>query len=236
MKTRSIACLGMLITGLAATPNLRAAGLINGSFESWDLLGWTFQADSGTRASDGLVRAAGAGRTISSWGADFGFDPGQGAVAGYRFLSLRTRANGDFTGTDTYDFSASQTFALKQGEAVSGWSFFFSNDSQPLDSAWVRILGADNNLAGTVWSANSGTPGETLVQGLPAWTQWQWTAPATGEYTLQLGMTTSGANNGASVSCFDGIAITSQAVPEPTSIVLGLLGGCAMLALRNRNR
>jgi hypothetical protein len=212
------------------------AGVINGSFESWDLLGWSFQADEGTRAASPVARPAGAGRTISTWGEDFGFNPGRTAATGHRFLALNTRAHASFLGNDTYDITASQTFTLNQGQILSGWSFFFSKDPEPLDSAWVRVLGMDRNLVGAVWSASSGEISPTLIQGAPAWTQWQWTAPATGEYTLQLGMTTSGANNGISYGCFDGVAITTQPVPEPTAIVFGLLGGCALLALRHRNR
>jgi hypothetical protein len=219
---------------LLGTPGILRAGIYNGSFESWDLVGWNVQVDQGVRNTAPLNRAAGVARTVSTWGEAQGFSTTQTPVSGGRFLALSTRANANFVGNDTYDIVVSQTFSLNQGEGLSGWSFFFSKDSEPLDSVWVRVVGAGQQSLGTIWTQTSGTPGQSLVPAVPAWHQWGWMAPSSGEYTLQLGMTTSGANNGASYGCFDGITITAQAVPEPTAMVLGIIGGCALLALRQR--
>jgi hypothetical protein len=222
----------MVLLGVAG---MARAGIYNGSFESWDLVGWNLQVDEGLRALAPLARSAGNARTVSTWGEAQGFSTAQTPVSGGRFLALSTRANANFLGNDTYDIVVSQTFALTQGEGLSGWSFFFSKDSEPLDSVWVRVLGGGQQSLGTIWTQTSGSPGQTLAPTIPAWQQWHWFAPSSGEYTLQLGMTTSGANNGASYGGFDGITITAQAVPEPTAMVLGILGGGAFLMLRQRN-
>jgi hypothetical protein len=56
-----------------------------------------------------------------------------------------------------------------------------------------------------------------------------------GTYMLQLGMSTSGANNDSSFALFDGVGVGDPLpVPEPTAMVLGLLGGLALLVARQR--
>lgn len=152
---------------------------------------------------------------------------------GHRFLRMNTRANANFLGNETYNSFVSQTLTLNQGEVLSGGALFYTRDSEPLDSAWVRILDENGGLIGTPWLETSGT----LSSLAPSdWTLWQWAAPTTGTYSLQLGMTTSGANNNASYGFFDGIAVNAVPVPEPTVMTLGIFGGLALLTLRNRAR
>lgn len=221
---------------LLSAPEVLRAGVYNGSFESWDFIGWNFHSDVGSRATEPLTQSAGTARTMSSWGEALEANSAQTAASGYRFLGLSTRANANFLGSDTYNIFVSQSFSLNQGEAVSGWASFFDGDSAALDSAWVRILDGNANLVATPWVEISGS---TQVSALAPsdWTLWQWTAPTAGNYTLQLGMTTSGANNSASHCFFDGITVSGpQVVPEPTTLALGLLGGFAILTLRNRGR
>lgn len=212
------------------------AALANGSFESRDLLGWDFQSDFGLRATEPTTRAAGVARTTSEWGTAAGVTPGKVAAVGMRFLSLNTRANAEFIGTGSYDFSVSQSFSLNAGDVVSGLASFYNGDSAPNDQAWVRILDQNGQALATLWSAASGAAMTTLslAPAVSDWTVWQWAAVAPGDYTLQLGMTTSGANNNASFAFFDGVAITAQPIPEPSVMVLGMLGGCALLFLRRR--
>lgn len=236
MKIRILVILGVGLT-LAATSEVSHAAVFNGSFESWDLLGWSFQSDAGTRATESFTRPAGIARTTSSWGETFGMTPEKSAAAGYRFLMMKTRAAADFLGSDTYNFSVSQNFSINAGEVLSGVASFYSGDTEPNDLAWVRILDQDGHALGTLWEAASGpSPAPSaLTPTAPDWTAWQWATSVSGNYTLQLGMTTSGANNGASYAFFDGIAISAQPIPEPSSMVLGLLGGFALLIMRHRN-
>lgn len=236
MRTRITLWLGVSFSLLATVGSLQA-GVVNGSFESWDFLGWTFHSDEGSRAEAPFIRPAGLARTAATWGGAFGLDPVVGPMEGNRFLQLNTRNHGAFLGNDSYGTFLSQTISLNLGDSVSGWSLFYNGDVQPLDSAWVRILDQAGNSIATPWMEISGaTVSALVVSSSPAWTQWQWQAPSSGNYTIQLGMTTSGANNSASVGLFDGIKVQANAVPEPATLALGLLGGLMLIALRNRTR
>lgn len=235
MKTRSVISVGVGLALLAVAGSARA-NLANGSFESWDLLGWTFQTDTGTSATAPLTRQAGLARTMNSWGDAFGVSPARTAADGHRFLALNTRANAGFLGNDTYNFSVSQSFTLNPGELLSGQAGFYNGDSQPNDTAWVRVLDSQGHLVASLWEATSGPSMSllTLPPASPDWTTWQWATSTAGTFTLQFGMTTSGANNDASYGFFDGISIQPQPIPEPSAMVLGLLGSVALIVLRNR--
>lgn len=240
MKTRIALWLGLGIT-LLTGGGVANAGVLNGSFESWNLLGWNFTSDSGDRATEPLTRPAGSARTVANWGVNQGLVPQITPAAGYRFLLLNTRANGNFLGNDNYDLFVSQTLTLNQGEYLTGWSFFFDGDSEPLDSAWVRVRDDQGDIVALPWLATSGAPAASAPElgSLSApygWFQWQWAVPTTGSYTVQLGMSTSGANNNASFGLFDGVNVQTVPIPEPTSMALAMVGGLVLVILRNRNR
>ena len=236
MRTRLIVSLGVGLA-LLATPDLLCAAVRNGSFESWTLRGWDFQTDTGTSATEPFTRNAGVARTLNTWGDAYGVSPEITAADGGRFLALNTRAKANFLGDNTYNFSVSQTFTLNQGEMLSGLASFYNGDSQSNDSAWVRVIDSEGQLVASLWEATSGHAINLLA--LPpatTWTPWQWETSTPGRFTLQLGMTTSGANNEASYGFFDGITITAQPipVPEPSAMGLGILGSFALIFLRRR--
>ncbi len=235
MKTRFIVSLGVGLALLAA-PGMLCAAVRNGSFESWTLRGWDFQTDTGTSPTEPFTRPAGLARTMNSWGDAYGVSPEITAADGGRFLALNTRANANFPGNDTYNFFVSQTLTLNPGEMLSGLAAFYNGDSQANDSAWVRVLDSEGHLVASLWEA---TPDPTmnlltLTTATPVWTPWQWGTSTPGSFTLQLGMTTSGANNEASYGFFDGITITAQPVPEPSAMTLGILGSFTLIFLRPR--
>ena len=236
MKIRFGVWLGVGLL-LATSPGSARASLVNGSFESWNLVGWDFHSDVGNRAEEPFTRPAGNARTASVWGETLGLLPPQTALHGYRFLLMHTQPNANFLGNDNYDLFVSQSFTLSPGEAVFGLATFLDRDPAQLDSAWVRILDQDLNLVATPWV---GLPTQMSLASAPTslnWTLWQWEALTGGQYTLQLGMSTSGANNHSSFALFDGVGIGDPSViPEPTSMVLGLLGGIVLLVMRNRTR
>ena len=60
-------------------------GLVNGSFESWRLRGWTVEIRHGTSANEPFDRTAGSIQMISSWGEPFGFTSPLLPQAGNRF-------------------------------------------------------------------------------------------------------------------------------------------------------
>lgn len=225
------AWLGLI--GMSATCH---AGLLNGSFESWDLVGWTVEIPQGISAQEPFSRPAGRARTMDSWGEDFGFSQARLPQAGYRFAALQTRPNANFVGNDTYNLSLSQNLQLNQGEVLSGWSFFYNGDVEPQDSAWVRILDQTGSELASPWLEGLGSGNQNKV-GATEWTQWHWEAPATGLYTVRLGMTTSGNNNGASYGFFDGVAVLPpNSIPEPSSLALAAVGAAFLAVMRRKHR
>lgn len=218
--------------GLTCTSN---AVVFNGSFESWNLIGWTVDMPHGISANAPFDRTAGGARTVTSWGEDHGLATPRMPQDGNRFAQLRTRANADFVGDDTYNLSLTQTVHMNQGDTLSGWSFFYNGDLQPQDSAWVRIADELGNDIATPWLEGSGSLTLSSVAPLSAtdWTRWEWTSPGSAVYTIRLGMTTRGNNNGGSYAFFDGMNLeAANSVPEPSAAVLGLLGAFCLTYLR----
>ncbi len=234
MKRSVIVCLtaAMMMSGGVYSS---LAGFYNGSFESWDVVGWSVNNDVGTRASDLSLRPAGLVRTMSSWGENFSFTSPLMPVSGQRFLALNTRAAGDFLGDGTYQTYVSQTIDFGSGDILSGWAAFFDGDATSSDSAWVRIFDSQGELVATPWQATSGVIAAALLDpSVPDWSVWQWSAPASGTYLLQLGVSTSGANNDASYGFFDGVSFQSNPVPEPAPMAIALVSGLVWVVCRQR--
>jgi hypothetical protein len=223
--------------GLALLSETCQAGLSNGSFELWTLRGWTVELPHGTSENEPLDRTAGQIRLVDSWGDKAGFAAEHLPHDGYRFAQLSTRGNANFIGDDTYNFFLGQSVHLVDGQSLSGWSFFFNGDPTPQDSAWVRIFDQSGNELATPWLEGLGAATSTAATPLTAtdWMHWNWEAPEAGLYTVRLGMTTRGDNNGASYAGFDGLAVHMAApVPEPGILALGALGAVLMTRLRAR--
>ncbi len=221
--------------GLFSLAGTTKAAVFNGSFESWTLLGWTVEIPEGTPMPESMLRHAGRARTMASWGDDVGLTSTRLPQAGYRFAALNTRHDADFAGDNTYNLSLSQNVQLNQGEALSGWSFFYNGDLQPQDSAWVRIFDQSGNQMATPWLEGFGAAHAVAPLTATDWTLWEWQAPSDGLYTVRLGMTTSDNNNGASYGFFDGIRVqTANPVPEPSAVAVGALGVLLFVLLRVR--
>lgn len=220
---------------LRVASDVAHAGIYNGSFESWNVVGWSVTNNTGIRSTDLSLRPAGVVRTMGSWGANFNLATTLAPITGQRFLSINTRANANFLGEGDYETFLSQTISCAQGDVLSGWAAFYNGDSTPLDSAWVRILDLEGNLVATPWLMNSGTGVAPLtINSAPDWNSWQWSVPEQGNYLLQLGVSTSGANNNASYGFFDGVTLQASPVPEPSAMTFALLGGLAFSIFRNR--
>ena len=236
MKRPVVACLAAVMM-LQVASDVAHARIYNGSFESWDVVGWSVTNNTGIRSTDLSLRPAGVVRTMTSWGANFNLDTTLAPVTGQRFLSINTRANANFLGDGHYETFLSQTFTCATGDILSGWAAFFNGDSAALDSAWVRIIDSEGNLMATPWSMTSGVGAALLTNNsAPDWDSWQWAAPLEGNYLLQLGVSTSGANNNASYGFFDGVTLQSNPVPEPATMTFALIGGLALVVIRQRRR
>lgn len=222
---------------------LAQASTINGSFESAVFDGWRQELGRGYSSSQRRYLAAGSAAIAPTWQSAFGGSPLQAAIAGSNFAMLSTLANGNFMGNRTYHISLSQKISLDAGESITGWAAFFNGDFEAQDSAWVKILDSEGNLTANPWQQNSGCVPElhfnaSPYHGVTPWTQWSWQAPASGVYTLSLGMTTTDDNNYASYGFFDDILIApaNLPVPEPTSLSLVAIGAAVVAAQRRMAR
>lgn len=223
---------------LGVTESMTAAPA-NGSFESGSFDGWRLEMARGYSSSNHRYRAAGSATVKSSFGAS----PLQAAIAGSKFAIIGSLANGNFTGNRTYHISLSQELALMQGDTLTGWSSFYNGDFEAQDSAWVKILDDEGRLVTTPWRENSGCVPEqhfntTAFNSTTPWTPWSWQAPASGSYTLSLGVTTHDDNNYASYGFFDNIFVipATLPVPEPSAFSLVALGATALAAWRRNRR
>ena len=104
------------------------------------------------------------------------------AVEGDYFLRLKTDGPGSHS-------TVSQTVTLQEGDILTGWAAFDAADYLPYnDSASVQILDASGVLEATPWYEDVQHVGN---YGDSPWTQWFWTAPTTGTYTVQCGIANS---------------------------------------------
>ena len=226
-------------TGFATIPAISAP--VNGSFESGGFEGWSLAISRGGPAYQPHNNPAGTTSITASWLQTVGGNAVYSPFDGNKFATLGTLAGGNFTGHRTYNISFSQQFSLNQGDIVSGWAAFFNGDYEAQDSAWIRVLDRDGVRRATPWRENSGSRSErdfnsTPYQSATPWTQWSWQVPESGNYTLSMGMTTSGDNNYASYGFFDNIFIipTSTLVPEPSAVTLVAVGTVLVVVLRRR--
>lgn len=224
----------MVMTTFVAVQTARSSNLPNGGFDNGDFFGWTISIPTGTcefgSGGQPAVGPAGSACVSSS------YNPGTGVTRPITspnnsdFAIIGTAGTAYFMGNLHYDITASQSLSLNAGDIVSGWTLFYNGDYEPQDKAFVKFLNSDtDSLVATPWSATSGRAGYDTAS---PWTYWQWRAPSSGNYTLEIGMTTFGDDTFASYGMFDGISIHS--VPEPSSISLLGLGVFGLGVIRHR--
>jgi len=230
---------GICVLGIAVLVLFRGgvakADPANGSFESNNFSGWTVMIPFGDPKDPPLgPRAAGSADVTQN-------ARGRGAIDGDFFAVIGT-GHANLAGNHNYDIFASQTLFMNQGESLSGWAAFYNGDYHPQDSAWVRILDSNNLAIATPWIEFSGgmgsrRPNHTDYRTTTPWEFWEWEAPSTGQYILELGVSTFGDDSFDSYGLFDDIEMTPpSAVPEPsTSMLLGL-GVLGALAYRKKFR
>jgi hypothetical protein len=238
--TKSSRCLIAAVL-FVATQNARPDTLINGSFETGDFSGWTVAIPNGIvqygypGTPPGSLTPAGTADVVSSWGPATGMSSAISPAGGNDFAVIGSDANAYFAGNLSYDITASQTVTLSAGSTLSGSALFYNGDYEPQDMAFVSILGDGGNcLLATPWSATSGM--STYHTATP-WTAWEWQAPRSGTYTLELGVATGGDDAFASYGMFDNISVTpagfnTTEVPEPSCLGLFGLGAAGFVGVR----
>lgn len=213
------------------------AGLVNGDFESGSFAGWRLEIPQGVSEHSSTRMPAGTARIFGAWSDGTPWE--RMPLSGHRFAGLGTQDHAEFEGHRSYTLSLSQKLTLEPGNQLTGWACFYNGDLDPQDLAWVRVLDSAGTLVATPWSESSGglrtcDPNFTPYRTTSPWTFWHWEAASAGNYTLSLGITTSGDNNGASFGFFEDICLKALANPVPEPGSLSFLGMAALLALRKR--
>lgn len=208
----------LLLAGLCAAaiaPAAHAATLVNASFESGTLSGWT--------ASAGYVEVV--TEAVDAVGEPFGrsYDPTDGDY----FAQLTA---GEVE--DEYSI-LSQAFTLTSLSQLSFSAAFLSFDYDGYDDdAFVRIVSADG--ARVLFERSVADVGDF---GSTAWASFTSGKLAAGDYVFEAGVRNRGAPGPdySSKLLLDDIAISAAAVPEPGTWALMLAGfGTLGVALRRR--
>ena len=231
---------------LLSSPLTTRATLFNPGFESGDFQNWRLNIPRGTSETSVRSRPAGTAQVVSSWIQQPGISQLQAALEGNYFAALGSLADGRFTGNRTYNITLSRTIHLLAGESISGSAFFYSSDVAAQDSAWVKILDEEGSTITQPWSEASGssrslTSINTSYLTTSPWASWSWQAPTESDFSLVLGVTTSGDNNMTSYGFFDDISVIStmsaiSPVPEPSSLSLIALGATGLAAVHRKNK
>ncbi len=217
------------------SPGVVHADLSNGGFETGDFTGWTVALAPGVPNTDsgitGPLGPEGAVNAVTSFGT---LTPAEGSY----FAEIISPLYYTTSTSIQVITSVSQDIYLMQGDHLSGCSAFDNNDIGGVDTSWVKLYSGGVEIANP-WYAYSGgfaqPPAYASGYGYVAahettpWISWDWTAPATGVYTLELA-TQSIVPTGDSCESsafFDNINIAVE-VPEPPGL---LLAGCAMIGL-----
>lgn len=206
---------------------------LNGGFESGDFTGWTVSIPTGISQTMGSQPAGSAG-VYSEWGPYTGMAAALTARDGTYFAAIGSADYGYFMGLQTYNITARQTFSLHIGDVLTGSAAFYNGDYEAQDSARVRIFDASNNELSTPWLWVSGG---NSYRTLSTWESWQWQAPANGDFTVEIGVSTFGDDRFASYGLFDNVHVSTVVpVPEPSAMVFIGMGLAGLAILQRRVR
>jgi hypothetical protein len=207
----SCAVLALTLGLLARTPAVASAQLVNGGFEGGpagctpgDLVGWTAApAPGGTVV---VTAASSAGGTA--------YTP----VEGQCFAVLETgQAN-----TNTI---LSQAFAATEGDILTGYAYYDTTDYFPFFDPGQVIVMLTGTMGIPLFSEHVLTVGSF---GSTPWTEFSFTIPATGTYSLVAKVKNSFDNSHDAYLGLDGFTLTPVATPELDSLLLFGLGGLAL--------
>ncbi len=204
MPLPSLLALAFLV--VFTSTNEAKAAIVNGGFESGDLSGWTNTSTCGYwDCTDNFWIIPGVIRDDY-----YHYSPAEGSY----FLGMND-------GVTFPTQQVSQTVSLVQGETLSGYAGVSGKDpyvtNQPLASVSIS--------SGPVLWSKSGNPSAL------AWETWSWTAPVTGNYTLNLTLYDE-AGSGFVNAYFDGIKTSPVPIPAAIWLFGSALAGLVGLGRR----
>jgi hypothetical protein len=200
---------------IVMTP-LANAAVTNGGFETGDTSGWALNIPTGGSAN---VVSDHDGNSSTY------FPPG-----GNYFLELKTDGPGSYT-------KATQAITLSAGQTVSGTAAFDCKESSFFqDNAFVEILDGTGAVTATPWNEGCQSLGWGYADG--PWTEWSFTAPTSGNYTISYRVANWLDSAADAYALFDGPASPPTPVPvlSPLGFILLLaaLGGAGAWSMRRR--
>jgi hypothetical protein len=228
---KAAAVLMAAVCFFCASLSTAQADIINGGFED-GYTGWVLSDPANTALFNTGASTSG---SFPPWGANNVFKPWVSSAQAPTNVSTTflPKEGFQYIGVAANEadvpVSISQIFSINQGQVLSGWAAFDADDALELedialkfnDYAFVRIGGDD------LWGSSVSQVGD---YGDDLWRKWSWTAPATGLYTLEMGVVNADEATFHSMAFFDGVNV----VPEPVSTSLFLVGGAAMWLRRKR--
>jgi len=184
---------------LAAVPLSTLAAASNGGFETGTLSGWaTYNAPNGGLVwiAQQLVAQNSSGTPIATYN----------AKEGLYFAALYPGDAGVYT-------TISQNCTVGAGDTISGWALFISEDETPYnDNGQVVVLNSSGIELATLFTASVQSLGG-IMGNSTGWTNWTYTFPAAGNYTIEARVMNGVAAGYPSMMAIDGVTITGTALP-----------------------
>ena len=214
------------------------AGFINGGFETGDFSGWqTLGATSVQTAVFGITPAEGIYQALLE-----NHTPGFAGTSSDQIESFLGLASGTLSGLGNGDViqgtAIAQSFTGNAGAVLSfRWNFLTNEDTPSTgnnDFAFISVSPVKTStLASTLDTfVSSPIPEFTAVTGYQTFT---YTIPTSGTYTLGLGVVDVGDEFTNSGLLVDNVSLTT-AVPEPSTLLLTVIGACGLLGYAGLRR
>jgi Ca2+-binding RTX toxin-like protein len=152
----------------AAAPSQAAVSLVNPGFETGDLSGWTAAGEGGQAVTT----------TYTAWTSSGQNGPVYTAPYGTYFATLPGGCTNNAPDSNTL----SQTFTAAAGDKVKASAFFDALDYYPyIDGGEVKMTVVSDSTSTVLFASDGGQTGD---YGQTPWTEFTYTVPSTGSYTL----------------------------------------------------